>query len=340
MSWERYSRQILFSPIGEKGQQALRQKHVLIIGVGALGTQSAEMLTRAGVGTLTIVDRDYIDWSNLQRQYLFTEKDACDRLPKAIAAKQMLEKINSDVTIHAHVTDVTANEIHSLTKNVDLILDATDNFDIRMIINDIAQKKNIPWIYGSCVGSYGISFTIIPGETPCLHCLLESIPLGGETCDTAGIIQPAAAQVVIHQTTEALKLLTNQTEQLRNTLTSFDLWKNEWVQMDIKSLKKLNCPSCGPEATYPFLTFEQQTKSAVLCGRESVQIRPSTLTQRNLTAIANKLKRTNGKVEINEFLLSFTIDGERMVLFKDGRALIHGTNDINHAKTLYHRYFS
>lgn len=337
---ERYSRQILFPKIGEKGQRKLGEKHVLIIGVGALGTQSSEMLTRAGIGTLTIVDRDYIEWSNLQRQYLFTEKDVHERIPKAIAAKKHLEKINQNVTINAHIADVTPENIDDYLEGVDLILDATDNFDIRMIINDISQKYDIPWIYGSCVGSYGISYTIIPGETPCLHCLLQSIPLGGETCDTAGIIQPAASQVVIHQTMEALKLLTNQKDDLRKTLVSFDLWKNEFVQMKIESMKNPDCPSCGIDATHPFLTFDRQTKVAVLCGRNSVQIRPPTKVKRNLQDIYEKLKRTNGKVERNEFLLSFSIDQERMVLFKDGRALIHGTNDVNYAKTLYHRYFS
>lgn len=337
---ERYSRQVLFPPVGERGQQKLRQKHVLIIGIGALGTQSAEMLTRAGIGTLTIVDRDYIEWSNLQRQYLFTEADAEKRLPKAIAAEQILKKINSDVNIHAHVMDVTPDDIRNLVKDVDLILDATDNFDIRMMINDISQKKNIPWIYGSCVGSYGISYTILPGHTPCLHCLLGSIPIGGETCDTAGIIQPAAAQVVIHQTAEALKLLVGDYDALRKKLVSFDLWKNEFVQIDINSLKKDDCPSCGREATYPYLTFDEQTKVAVLCGRESVQIRPPSLQQRNLLDVATKLKKTGGKIEMNEFLLSFSYTDQRMVLFKDGRALIHGTNNIDYAKTLYHRYFS
>lgn len=337
---ERYSRQMLFPPIGEKGQHELNRKHVLIIGIGALGTQSAEMLTRAGIGTLTIVDRDYIEWSNLQRQYLFTEDDAHKRIPKAIAAKQKLELINENVTIHAHVMDVTPNELGYLVQGVDLILDATDNFDIRMMINDIAQKETIPWIYGSCVGSYGISYTILPEATPCLHCLLGTIPIGGETCDTAGIIQPAAAQVVIHQTTEALKLLVGDRDALRNKLISFDLWKNETVQMDISSFKNKDCPSCGNNAHYPYLTYDEQTKVAVLCGRDSVQIRPPTLQNRHLQEVARKLKDIGGIVELNEFLLSFTYGEKRMVLFKDGRALIHGTDDINEAKTLYHRYFS
>src|SRR5699024_2077253 len=280
----RYSRQTLFTPIGEVGQKKIRNKHVLIVGLGTLGTQSAEMLVRAGIGKLTIVDRDYIEWSNLQRQYLFTESDAEQRLPKAIAAKRKLEKINSDVTIDAHIIDVTPNELEQLVGGIDLILDATDNFDIRMMINDMSQKETIPWIYGSCVGSYGISYTVLPGETPCLHCLLEKIPVGGQTCDTAGIIQPAAAQVVIHQTTEALKLLTNNKEHIRNKLVSFDLWNNEIIQMDIRSLKKKDCPSGGVNATYPFLTFDEQTKAAVLCGRQSVQIRPPRKQERNFQA--------------------------------------------------------
>src|SRR5690625_5240818 len=177
---ERYSRQMLFAPIGETGQQLLRDKHVLIVGLGTLGTQSSEALTRAGVGKLTIVDRDYIEWSNLQRQYLYTEEDALNRTPKAIAAKRMLRQINSEVVIDAQIIDVTPEELDMLVHSgIDLILDATDNFATRMMINDISQKQNVPWIYGSCVGSYGMSVTIIPGKTPCLQCLLGKVLIGG-----------------------------------------------------------------------------------------------------------------------------------------------------------------
>lgn len=337
---DRYSRQILFPPIGEEGQQKLAKKHVLIIGIGTLGTQSSEMLTRAGIGKLTIVDRDYIEWSNLQRQQLYTEEDAKKRTPKAIAAKERLQAINSEVEIDARIMDVTPVELEELVKGVDLILDATDNFDIRMMMNDISQKHQIPWIYGSCVGSYGMSFTIVPNETPCLHCLMETVPVGGPTCDTAGIIHPAASQVVVHQTTEALKILTDNKDALRGKLVSFDVWSNQTVQMNVSSMKKVDCPSCGEEATYPFLNFNEQTKTAVLCGRESVQIRPPKVQQRNLKQLADQLGRTGGKVEANDFLLSFTIGEERMVIFEDGRALIHGTNDVEKAKTLYHRYLS
>jgi len=340
MTNERYSRQTLFTPIGEKGQQQLANKHVLIIGLGALGTQSSEMLTRAGIGKLTIVDRDYIEWSNLQRQQLYTEEDAEKQIPKAIAAANRLRAINSEVEIESHIMDVTPLELEELISGVDLILDATDNFDIRMMINDIAQKHQLPWIYGSCVGSYGMSFTILPGETPCLHCLLENVPVGGPTCDTAGIIQPAASQVVVHQTTEALKILTDHKDALRGKLISFDVWTNQVVQMDVAPMKKTDCPSCSAEATYPFLQHDEQTKTAVLCGRDSVQIRPAHKQKRNLNHLAEQLANTGGQIEANEFLLSFTIGEERMVMFQDGRALIHGTNNVEKAKTLYHRYFS
>jgi len=337
---DRYSRQILFSPIGEEGQKKLAGKHVLIVGIGTLGTQSSEMLARAGIGKLTIVDRDYIEWSNLQRQQLFTEEDAKKRTPKAVAAAERLREINSEVEINAHIMDVTPIELEELVPGVDLILDATDNFDIRMMLNDISLKHRIPWIYGSCVSSYGMSFTIIPNETPCLHCLMETVPVGGPTCDTAGIIHPAASQVVVHQTTEALKLLTDNQENLRKKLISFDVWTNQVVQMDVSAMKKTNCPSCGAGATYPFLTFDEQMKTAVLCGRESVQIRPPKTQHRDLSDLTKRLEKIGGKVESNQFLLSFSIGKERMVIFEDGRALIHGTNDVEKAKTLYHRYFS
>src|SRR5690625_1795039 len=232
---DRYSRQSLFAPIGESGQQKLATKHVLIIGLGALGTGTSEALTRAGIGVLTIVDRDYIEWSNLQRQQLYTEKDAKMHVPKVVAAEKRLREINSEVDIHAHIMDVVPEELEQLVHGVDLILDATDNFDIRMMINDIAQKHHIPWIYGSCVGSYGMSYTIIPGETPCLNCLLGTVPVGGPTCDTAGIIHPTASQVVVHQTAEALKILTDNQEALRGKLISFDLWNNQTVQMNVQA---------------------------------------------------------------------------------------------------------
>ena len=337
---ERYSRQELFAPIGREGQEKLASKHVLIIGAGALGTGNAEALVRAGVGKLTIIDRDYVEWSNLQRQQLYSEEDAIERLPKAVAAKKRLEQVNSDVKIEAIVGDATAIEIEGLAerKRPHLIIDATDNFETRMVINDVSQKYEIPWIYGACVGSYGISYVVIPKQTPCLNCLLETVPLGGLTCDTAGIIGPTVQMVVAYQVAEALKILIEDWESLRNKLVSFDLWKNQHTAIRVDKVRKENCPSCGSQPTYPFLNYEMQTKTAVLCGRDSVQIRPPVQQERDLDELARLLSQQGRKVEKNPYLLSFAIGNYRLVVFKDGRVLVHGTKDIDEAKTLYHRY--
>lgn len=334
----RYSRQELFSPIGKAGQQQISTKHTLIIGMGALGSGSAEALVRAGIGQLTIVDRDYVEWSNLQRQQLYTEEDAINRLPKVIAAKNRLTAINSSVEVEAIIADASAEELEGLAHDVDLIIDATDNFETRMILNDVSQKLGVPWIYGACVGSYGISYTIIPEKTPCLACLLETVPLGGLTCDTAGIISPSVNMVVSHQMSEALKILVGDFDSLRKKLVSFDLWKNQFSEIQVDRLKKSSCLSCGTERTYPYLSFENQTKTAVLCGRDSVQIRPSVLIERDLETLERLLANHEGVVQRNPYLLSYTVSQLRLVVFKDGRVLVHGTKDISEAKALYHRY--
>ncbi|HHZ5404985.1 TPA: thiazole biosynthesis adenylyltransferase ThiF [Bacillus cereus] len=335
----RYSRQELFSPIGEEGQQKIREKHVLIIGAGALGSANAEMFVRAGVGTVTIVDRDYVDWSNLQRQQLYAESDVENNLPKAVAAKKRLEEINSEVRVKALVQDVTAEELEELVTNVNVMIDATDNFETRFIVNDIAQKYSIPWIYGACVGSYGLSYTILPSKTPCLSCLLQSIPLGGATCDTAGIILPAVSLVVSHQVTEALKLLVEDYESLRDGLVSFDVWKNEYSCMNVQKLRKHNCPSCGENALYPYLNKENTSKTAVLCGRNTVQIRPPYKEEMDFERYKELLNDRVNDLNVNPYLLSFSVEEKRLVAFKDGRVLVHGTKDISEAKTVYHRYF-
>ncbi|MBP1932739.1 thiazole biosynthesis adenylyltransferase ThiF [Ammoniphilus resinae] len=334
----RYSRQELFTEIGVEGQKKLATKHLLIIGAGALGTGNAEALVRAGVGKVTIVDRDYVDWSNLQRQQLYDESNAAEQLPKAIAAKERLSRVNSGVEIEAIISDVSPQELDTLVPGVDLILDATDNFDIRLMINDAAQKYNIPWIYGACVGSYGITYTVLPGQTPCLNCLLESIPLGGATCDTAGIISPAVQMVVSYQTAEALKILVEKRESLRGTLVSFDLWKNQYSSIRVDSLRKPECPSCGETPTFPFLDYSNQTKTAVLCGRDTVQIRPPVKMERNLEELAVTLSKQQGTLEQNPHLVSFALETYRLVFFRDGRVLVHGTKDVTEAKSLYHRY--
>ncbi len=316
----------------------MENKHVLVVGAGALGTGSAEMLVRAGIGKLTIVDRDYVEWSNLQRQQLYTEADAEQRTPKAVAAKARLSLINSEVEVRSLIMDVSVEEMEQLVEGIDLIIDASDNFDIRMIVNDISQKHRIPWIYSACVGSYGISYAILPGKTPCLSCLLEEVPMGGITCDTVGIINPAVQMVLSLQISEALKILVEDSLQLSNKLVSFDLWKNQYSSITVDKVKKEDCPSCGLNRSYPYLSFENQTKTAILCGRDTVQIRPSQQMDRDLENLEGILSELGVNVSRNPYLLSFSTAQHRLVVFKDGRVLVHGTKNIIEAKTLYHRY--
>ncbi|GGF63707.1 thiazole biosynthesis adenylyltransferase ThiF [Paenibacillus albidus] len=336
----RYSRQVRFTPFGGQGQRGLAESTVLIVGAGALGTGIAETLARCGVGHLILADRDYVEWSNLQRQQLYTEEDARQRMPKAAAAKIRLEQINSEITIEAHVMDVRVEELGSLLPKVDLIMDGTDNFDTRLIMNDMAQKHGIPWIYGACVGGYGITYTILPGETPCLNCLLGAVPLGGDTCDTAGILPQAVQLVTANATAEAIKLLGGRKEQLRNKLLSFDIWRNEHQEIGVAAARKADCPSCGDHAVYPYLSAAGSERSDVLCGRDTVQIRPAQRQQLDLSETARRLSGLgSGKVTSNPYLLSYTEGAYRMVVFADGRALIHGTTDIAAARSFYHRYF-
>ncbi|MGG0718982.1 thiazole biosynthesis adenylyltransferase ThiF [Robertmurraya massiliosenegalensis] len=335
--YERYSRQMLFTPIGQDGQEKIHMKHVLMIGAGALGSSNGEILTRAGVGKLTIVDRDYVEASNLQRQQLYTEEDVAQKLPKAVAAEKRLKAINSDVELRAVVGDATPEMLEELVKDVDLILDATDNFETRMALNDVSQKHQIPWIYGACVGSFGMSFTIIPGKTPCLNCLLKSLPVQGMTCDTVGIIAPTVQMVVAHQTAEALKILVEDWEAIRHSFVSFDLWRNQYSSIKMTKAKDDSCLSCGSERTYPYLKRENLMKSEVLCGRDTVQIRPSKQGEVDLNELSAHLSGSHYEVKGNPYLLSIEMEDNRIVIFKDGRALIHGTKDLAHARSIYQR---
>ena len=332
---QRYEKQELCSFIGKSGQMKLRQKHVLIVGMGALGSASAEMLVRSGIGKLTLVDRDYVEWTNLQRQQLYTESDVLQALPKAIAAQQRLQQINRDVTINAHVLDANAQLLEPLLKSVDVVVDATDNFDIRFVLNDLAQKYNIPFIFAACVGSFGSTYTIIPGKTPCLHCLLKKIPLTGATCDSEGVINAIIQLIASLQVTECLKLLTEDEEALRGTYLSVDLWNNEHYNLRVNRAKDTNCLSCGQNATYPYLQYEAQTKIAVLCGRNTVQLRPWKKRQFSLDEIESLLK-DKGKIKRNPFLIAYEYDIYRLVFFRDGRVFVHGTSDILTAKKLYY----
>ncbi|WP_047986044.1 MoeB/ThiF family adenylyltransferase [Ornithinibacillus californiensis] len=331
---DRYSRQALFKPIGNYGQEKIREKHVLIIGCGALGTANAESLVRAGIGRLTIIDRDYVEESNLHRQQLFTERDYLDQLPKAVAAKNHLHRINSSVDIVTYVMDGDSTNIAPLLDDVDLVIDATDNFDIRFIMNDLVHQYNIPWIFGSCVGSTGMSYTIIPDKTPCLQCLLEATPVSGATCDSVGVIAPTVQMVVAHQQVEALKILVEDFEALRTRLVTFDLWNNLYHTIDMKRSKKSTCPTCGENRSYPKLTYESQTKMEVLCGRNTVQVRAKR--EVHLDELAVRLSEL-GKIHQNDFLLSLEYQEYRVVIFRDGRVLIHGTDSTEEARNIYYQ---
>jgi adenylyltransferase/sulfurtransferase len=328
----RYSRQELF--LGSEAQTNVQDARVVIIGAGALGSASAEMLARAGIGTLTLVDRDYVEWSNLQRQQLYGEEDVRKKLPKAIAAKQRLQQINSEITINSLVADVHGLNIEEIIKDHSVIVDATDNFETRLIVNDAAVKQGIPFIFGACVSSYGLTFPIIPGKTPCLHCLMNHLPMDGMTCDTVGVISPIVQVIAAFQVTQVLRLLAG--EELLPIMQSMDIWKSEKAEINVDRLKNKDCPTCGKYATFPYLSFENQTKTDVLCGRDAVQIRPGKSTF-SLDLLAKGLKAIVTHLMENPYLLSCTFEGHRIVLFKDGRAIIHGTNDTKRARVIYNR---
>lgn len=329
----RYSRQELF--LGSEAQSNVQDARVVIIGAGALGSASAEMLARAGIGTLTLVDRDYVEWSNLQRQQLYGEDDVRKKLPKAIAAKQRLQQINSEITINSLVADVHGLNIEEIIKDHSVIVDATDNFETRLIVNDAAVKQGIPFIFGACVSSYGLTFPIIPGKTPCLHCLMNHLPMDGMTCDTVGVISPIVQVIAAFQVTQVLRLLAG--EELLPIMQSMDIWKSEKAEINVDRLKNKDCPTCGKHATFPYLSFENQTKTDVLCGRDAVQLRPGLLGTFSLDRFVEKLRGIVTNSIANPYLLSCSFEGHRLVLFKDGRAIIHGTNDPKRARVIYNR---
>ncbi|KMK75996.1 ThiF family adenylyltransferase [Alkalihalobacillus pseudalcaliphilus] len=332
--YERYSRQMLFPGIGERGQEKLLQARVLIVGVGALGTVLANHLVRSGVGFVRIVDRDYVEKSNLQRQMLFDEEDVAKATPKAIAAKYKLEKINSDVDIEAIVEDVNVTNIESLTEDIDLVFDGTDNFSTRFLINDCCFKKGIPFAYGGAVSSRGMSALFIPSMTPCLRCFIQPGEGNGQTCDTIGVISPVVDIVASYQVVEGLKYLVGASDKLRPTLKTFDLWNNHQYEMKL-SQKKSTCPVCQ-DGEFPALHTENEQLVTTLCGRETVQIkRPHPMILKDWVMRLSSV----AKVKETPFLLQVALDeGERLVIFPDGRVLVQGTEDLNRAKSLYSKY--
>ena len=334
---ERYSRQILFSEIGRSGQEKLLASRVLIVGCGALGASHAGMLSRAGVGRLRIVDRDFVEFTNLQRQTLFKESDAADRLPKAIAARARIAEINSEVEVEAIVADVNNSNVESLIDGCDLVIDGTDNFQVRYLLNDACVKHGRTWIYGAAVSSYGTTMTVIPGESPCLRCIFEEMPDAGSspTCDTAGVIMPIIASISAVQVAEAIKLLVGDTAALHRSLFQIDVWQNDWRKIKLAGPVE-GCKCCG-QGVYEFLDAEQQEFSAVLCGRDAVQIAPPRAVELDLAALAANLAAL-GEVRQNEYLVRFTTDGTEVTVFRDGRAIIKGTDDVSAARSVYSRY--
>jgi molybdopterin/thiamine biosynthesis adenylyltransferase len=333
---ERYSRQILFRGIGAEGQGRLAAGRVALVGCGATGSALASLLARAGVGTLRIIDRDYVEPSNLQRQSLFEEQDAAESLPKAIAAARTIKAFNSQIAVEDRVEDLIPSNIEVLLDGMDVILDGTDNFETRYLVNDYAVKNSLPWIYTAAVGSYGVTLNVLPGETACLACIFPDTPQGMvETCETSGILNTAVNLVASIAATEAVKLLVGgeAAKQLRKTLWSCDVWTNE--QAEIAAGKpRTGCRACS-ERDFVHLAGEGRPH-ITMCGRNSVQIheraRPIDFgeMQRRLEAL--------GVVRHNEFVLKFWREPYEMTLFPDGRAIIKGTTDTGVARSLYARF--
>jgi molybdopterin/thiamine biosynthesis adenylyltransferase len=333
-SEERYSRQVLFSAIGAEGQRRLGESRVALVGCGATGSALASLLARAGVGHLRIIDRDYVEPSNLQRQLLFDEADAAESLPKAVAAARKITGFNTDIAVESRVADLTPANIEDLLDGAQLVLDGTDNFQTRYLVNDYAISREVPWIYAAAVASYGVTMTVLPGESACLACIFPDEPRGTfETCDTAGILNSAAASVAAIEATEAIKLLVGDRAHLRRTLLSFDLWRND--RAEISAVKpNPDCRACGHR---DFVHLRGEGRPHItLCGRNSVQIherrRPVDFSemQQRLTA--------HGTVRCNDFVLKFWRDPYEMTLFPDGRAIIKGTTDAAVARSLYARF--
>ena len=336
-AWEeRYSRQILFRQIGEEGQRKLSTACVVIVGCGATGSALAGLLARAGVGTLRIVDRDYVEPSNLQRQSLFDEADAAESIPKAVAAARKIAAFNSQVTVQPKVEDLVPANIEALLEGVDLILDGTDNFETRYLINDFAVARTLPWIYCAAVGSYGVTLNVLPGQTACMACIFPDSPQGMvETCETSGILNSAANSVASISATEALKLLVGGATgtTVRRTLLSFDLWNNEHAEISAAK-PRAGCRACG---AHDLVHLRGEGRPHItLCGRNSVQIherkRPIDFAEMDLRL------RPHGVVRRNDFVLKFWREPYEMTLFPDGRAIIKGTTDTAVARSLYARY--
>ncbi len=331
----KYSRQMLFAEIGEAGQQRLLESRAVLAGCGALGTSLANLLVRAGVGRLRIVDRDFVEHSNLQRQTLFDESDARDALPKAVAAERHLRAINSDVQVQGVVADLSPPNAEELLRGFPLILDGTDNFETRFLLNDVAVKLGAPWIYGAAVSSYGVTMTIVPGETACLACLVGTREQRGaeETCDTVGVLSGAAGVIASIQSVEAIKLLLGKRDALHGRLVSVDVWSGRFQA--IGAARNPDCRTCV-HREFRYLEGLAQPH-LTMCGRDSVQIHERGR-RLDLAALGRRLQPTVAEVRNNDFLLRFRVPPYELTVFPDGRAIIKGTRDPGLARSLYARY--
>ncbi len=327
---------MLFAPIGPEGQRRLLASRAAIIGCGAIGAAAANLLVRAGVGYVRIIDRDFVEPSNLQRQTLFDESDAAQALPKAVAAERKLLSINSSVAVEGIVADLSPKNAEDLLGGAQLLLDGTDNFETRFLINDFAVKSGLPWIYAAAVASYGLTMMIRPGLTPCLACLLETgnSPQGlEETCDTIGVLGPIVNLIASLEAAEALKLLAGRTEALHDRLISCDVWSGH-----MQSIRVARHPACRACAKRDFTYLEGEAQPHItMCGRDSVQIHERTRTL-DLTALGIRLKPIVEEVRQNDFLLHFRVAPYEMTVFADGRAILKGTRDPAVARSLYARY--
>jgi adenylyltransferase/sulfurtransferase len=332
----RYSRQELFAGIGPHGQARLREANVTLVGCGALGSVLADTMVRAGVGTLTVVDRDYLELSNLHRQSLFDEEDVRRNLPKAVAAQNRLRRINSDVEVRAVVADVSSENAAALVAGVQVVLDGTDNFETRFLLNDVCVRAGVPWVYGACVGSYGLALLVRPRVSPCLRCVMEEMPEpgSGPTCDTAGVVAPIVHVIAGIQAAEALKVLAGRTESLLPGIVTVDLWQGTFEVMDLRP-QAPSCPACT-QGRYEYADAAAGS-SAVLCGRDAVQVRAPRGTRVDLPALAGRLAAV-GDVTANEYLVRFRGDQRELVVFADGRAIVKGVKDVAQARSVYARY--
>jgi adenylyltransferase/sulfurtransferase len=335
---DRYIRQMRFPPLGEEGQRRLASARAMVCGCGALGSVIANTLVRSGVGAVRIVDRDFVELSNLARQSLFDESDAAAGLPKAVAAAEKLRGINSSVEIEPVVADVNHANIEQLCEGVNVILDGTDNFETRFLLNDAAVKLRLPWIYGGCVGAEGQTMTILPGETPCLRCLMESCPPPGSTptCDTAGILGPIVGVIASIEALEAIKILSGQRDFISRYLTVVDLWENRLKQVDVSKLRdQVDCPACK-RGEFPWLAGHEGSRTAVLCGRNAVQLSHPGASI-SLNDLAQRLAGV-GQITLNQYLLRLKFPPYEITIFPDARAIISGTDDIATARTVYAKY--